>query len=276
MAVVTVSRDVGAGGDEIAASIARETGYELVDKALIVKVAERAGIAVDEAAAVDEKYESRMIEWLKTIIEPRVGKIITETGGHISPEDYIEYGRTVISSLAEKGNVVIVGRGSQFILQDWEGVFHVRIKADKAFRINRLVEKRGISEADARAIIEKADNMRSHYLERYFHDEWANGTVYDLVIDVSTLGVDESVKIITGAVAEFSRHSEFVPGERDRRKKERREQERRVGDRRETEVGVSQKEVTHMVMREGRPARSHTKPDRRKKDRRTKDRRSDD
>jgi len=275
MAVVTVSREIGAGGDEVSVMVAEKLGYELVDKALIVQVARRAGVSVESAAELDGKYQPRMIEWLKGIIEPRVGKILTEEA-HLNPETYVEYAKTVINSLAEKGNVVIVGRGAQFILGENDSAFHVRIIADKEYRISRLMKARRISEHDATELIQKSDSMRTRYIDRYLNDNWSDPTAYHLTIDVSRLGIELSALIIAEAVDGFSRMTEYVPGIRDRRKaRERREAERRRSDRRDTEVGITQKEITHVLIQEGRPPRQHSIPDRRQDERRVDPRRED-
>ncbi|MCD6307956.1 MAG: cytidylate kinase family protein, partial [Candidatus Latescibacteria bacterium] len=118
MAIVTISRFLGSGGDDIALKAAESLGYDLVDTTLIVKVADYAGVSVEDAACFDERYQPRVVMWLKNVIEPRMGKILTEEGRNLNPELFIDYCRTVILGLAETGNVIIVGRGGQFILKD--------------------------------------------------------------------------------------------------------------------------------------------------------------
>jgi len=277
MAVVTVSRVLGSGGDEIAAKVAEGLGYELVDKALIIKVAERAGVSVENAANLDEKYRSRVVEWLRGFIEPRMGKILTDGGVDLDPETYVEYCKTVIEGLAETGNVVIVGRAGQFILRDRDNAFHVRINADRKFRLERLVSSRGVSEREALEMMKKSDNMRKNYMERYLKADWNDMTAYHLIVDSSRLGIDLAASVIVDAVRKFSLSLEYIPGVRDRRKGgDRRRGERRRGDRRAEEVGYSRKEIAHLALREGRPFRSHSRPDRRKGDRRKGGRRASD
>ena len=118
MAVVTFSRLFGSGGNEIAARAAERLGYEFVDYALIVKVAEQAGVRVEEVTDFDEKYHSKTVEWLKNFFGPRIGKIQTNKRAHLDSESFIEHCKNVLHGLAEKGNIVIVGRSGQFILKD--------------------------------------------------------------------------------------------------------------------------------------------------------------
>lgn len=276
MAVVTISRLLGSGGDDIAVEVAKGLDYQLVDNALIVKVAERAGVSVESAAQYDEQYQSRVFEWLKNFIEPRVGKILIDGGVHMDPHSYIEYCKTVIRGLAETGNVVIVGRASQIILKDFDNAFHVRIDAGLDFRAWRIMEKRGITEREALDMIRKSDTMKKNYFEHYIKADWNDPLNYHLILDSSRLGLDLTASVIIDTFRKFELKYEYNPGVRDRRKGPRRKDERRRGDRRDSEVGVSQKDITHMIVREGRPPRSHTKPDRRKTERRKKDRRDGD
>jgi len=269
MAIVTISRVLGSGGDDIALKAAEDLGYDLVDTTLIVKVAERAGVSVEDAAYFDEKYQSRVVSWLKNFIEPRMGKILSEEGRHLNPEMFIEYCRTVILGLAETGSVIIVGRGGQFILKEEDTAFHVRIVADERYRIESIGDRHGISDKEALDMIRKSDSMRRNYIERFFGADWNDPMSYHLVIDSSKLGITMASSLIVHAVEQFSKNRDFIPGVRDRRKpSDRRSDKRRRGDRRESEVGFSPKEITHQAIRDGRPVRTHTKPDRRKRDRR--------
>ena len=274
MAVVTISRLLGSEGDVIALKVAKCLGYEFVDNALIVEISERAGVSVDDIVGLDEKYQSRTVEWLKNFMGPRLGKIMTDERKHIDPESFIEYCKTVIQGLAEKGNVVIVGRAGQFILKNLDTAFHVRIVADEKFRVERLKASRDISEEHALEIIKKSDNMRKQYIERYFKSHWEDPLAYHLILDSSKLGIEETASIIVYSIIQFSKNHEFIPGVKDRRRiHNRRKEYRRKGDRRTSSVGWATKDLQTAILREGRATRSFSKPDRRKKDRRKKTRR---
>ena len=275
MAVVTISRLLGSEGDEIALMVAESLGYDLIDTGLIIEVAKRAGVSVEDARHYDEKYQSRAVEWLKGFISPRMGKILAGEEKHLDPKSFIEYAKTIILGLAEKGKMVIVGRAGQFILQQDDCTFHVRIIADEKFRVERIKKRHGISESDALEMIKKSDNMRKNYIERYFHGNWSDPQVYNLILNTSKLGIDEAAKIIIDAIERFSSTHEYIPGVRDRRKSIRRSgKERRKGDRRFGEDIWSYKETQRSVLK-GRPTRSLAKTDRRTIERRKKERRAD-
>lgn len=273
MAVITISRLLGSDGDEIALEVAEGIGYDLVDSGLIVKVAERAGVSVDAVRNVDETYRSRAVEWLKSFITPSTRKILLEKDGHLDPESYVKYCKTILCGLAEKGKMVIVGRGGQFILKDYDNAFHVRIVADEIFRTERIKISRGISIEDARDMVRKSDHMRKHYIERYFKADWNDVSAYHLIIDSSRLGIDVTSSIIIDAARQFSRTHEFVPGEKDRRGIDRRKEVQRKGPRRDSLSKWTVRDMENAILHDGRPIRSLNKPDRRQKDRRKKSRR---
>lgn len=269
MAVVTISRLIGSGGDEIALKVAQGLGYDFVDNALIVKISERAGVSVEDIAGFDERYQSRTVEWIKNFMGPRMDKILRDEGKRLDPESFFEYSKTVIRGLAETGNVVIVGRAGQFILKDMDTAFHVRIVANKGFRVERVKANRDISEEDALEIVKKSDNMRKHYTERHFKSDWEHPLAYHLILDSSKLGIEETASIIVDSIIRFSKTHEYIPGLRDRRRiHDRRKEKQRKGDRRTSGVGWTTKDLHAAILREGRAPRSFSKPDRRKKDRR--------
>ncbi len=272
MAVVTVSRLMGSAGDDIALGVSEKLGYDLVDTGLIIEVAKRAGVSVDKVRPFDEKYQTRVVEWLKGVISPRMGKILAGEHEHMDPVTFIEYAKTIILGLAEKGNIVIVGRASQFILKDNETSFHTRIIADDRFRTERMMRRHSINGQKALEMIHKSDNMRKNYIERYFHADWTDANAYHMILNSSKLGIDETVDIIYNAVEKFGVTHEYIPGVRDRRRRQRRSgKDRRKSDRRAADLWTKEQEKRAVM--KGRPVRTSSKPERRKTERRTSDRR---
>ncbi|MFC1607992.1 AAA family ATPase, partial [Candidatus Latescibacterota bacterium] len=273
MAVITISRLLGTGGDEIARQAAEGLGYDLVDSELIVGIAERAGVSVDEVRQFDEMYHSRAVEWLKSFVTPKIGKIMLEESEHLNSERYLDCCTSVINGLAEKGNMVIVGRGGQFILENDETAFHVRIIASESYRIERISLLKGITHDEARDVIKNSDRMRQQFIEKNFKRDWSNPDAYHMILDSSRLGSDVAESIIIGAAQQFSNAYEFIPGEKDRRADDRRDSQRRRGDRRDTTAVWTHRDMEKAILHDGRPLRELTKPDRRDRERRKDSRR---
>ncbi len=276
MAVVTISRIKGSEGDEISLKVAKGLKYDLVDTNLIVEVADRAGVSIEDVRNLDEKYQSRAVKFLKGFITPRMSKVLAgQENKHLDPKSFLEYVKTIILGLAEKGNMVIVGRAGQFILKDEYSAYQDRVIADEKFRIEIIKERNEISESDAQEMIKKSDNMRKNYIDKYLNEDWADPSAYHLVVNTAKNGIDESAHIIIEAVKKFSATHEYIPGERDRRKNIRRTIESlRKHDRRAGEELWSQNQTKRSIMK-GRPVRTHLKNDRRQGSRRTKVRRAE-
>jgi cytidylate kinase len=283
MAIVTIARLTGSGGDIIASKVAEGLGYGLVDSSLIMRVAEEAGVSFEHAKSLDERSDSKTVEWLKSVIIPRTDKFLREKGKYmdetsrLNPEGYMEYVKNVLIGLADKGNIVIVGRGGQYILKDCENAFHVRIIADMTSRIYWIREHYRISETEAVERIIKSDSMRRNLIERNFRAGWDDPLAYHMVISSSKLGIDLTSSVIIEAAKKFSTSREYIPGVKDRRKKfDRRLAQRRRGDRR-SGIGVwTVRDIETAVLREGRPVRALSRLDRRKSDRRKRPRRQEE
>lgn len=273
MAILTFSRLLGSGGDDIALKAAEGLGYDLVDSSLIISIAEQAGVSVEEVRNFDEQDHSRAGEWLKSFITPRISKIMTEDGEHLNSDRYMNYLRKVIQGLADKGNMVIVGRCAQFILEDYDNAFHVRIIADDIFRAEFIKARQGISLQKAQDVIKKSDKTRKSYIERYFKRNWSSQDAYHMILDSSRIGIDVATAIIVEAVKTFSYAHEYVPGEKDRRADDRRSDIRRKGERRDPTTVWTHRDMENAMIREGRPIRTLNKPDRREDERREDSRR---
>jgi cytidylate kinase len=210
MAIVTISRQVGAGGEIIASNVAEGLGYDLVSSSLIVQVAEEAGVRVEYVKSLDEISDSKTLVRLKSLVELNIGKILgkeykyLDERSFLTQEGYSEYVEGILLELKKKGNVVIVGRGGQYILKDFNDVFHVRIIADLDSRVQRLSKNHSIAESDAREHIKKMDKMRKNYIERFFNAALEDPLAYHIVINTSKIAITQASRLLIEAIKEFS------------------------------------------------------------------------
>src|SRR5512136_2150796 len=142
MAVMTISRELGSEGAYIAKKVTQELGYHFVDKDVIERVLDQYGFV-----RFQKEYESGPGFWA------RFDGLRTRM---------VEFSNRVMQSVARHGNVVIVGRGSFAVLQDFADVLNVRIQAPLPIRVNRVMEQQGITEDDkARSVVEESDRLRA-------------------------------------------------------------------------------------------------------------------
>jgi cytidylate kinase len=181
--VLTVSREYGSGGSEIAHLIARHLGWKLVDREMIHEISRRGRVAPSEAAAFDERVDP----WIH-----RMTRLIWGLGvdgvSAIAPVDMFDAERAadlakqVIEEAYREGDCVIVGRGAQFILQNKKDVYHAFIYARWECRVRRIRE--GIPPGqDAEAILRSMDAERLEYLRIHFNKNRIDPHLYGIMLD---------------------------------------------------------------------------------------------
>ena len=182
MAIITISREMGTGGRNIANRVAEKLGYLLIDGSAIRKVAADYGLTPDAVDQADEKPPA--------FVEKLDEK--TELDLHLIELIILEY--------ALKGNVLIYGRGGQDLLQDIQSVFRVRITAPFEERVERWAEKEWLDPDLARIMVRKSDQQRAGFVRYYFDRDWNDPLNYDLIINTQRMSEDSAVKLISQGV----------------------------------------------------------------------------
>jgi CMP/dCMP kinase len=182
MAVITISRQSGSGGDEVAQRVAARLGYRLVERELINQAAVRAGAPEVALAMIDE---------------------LNLFGLSLTAEDcqaYLAAVKTVMEELAAAGNVVILGRAGQVILAGEPQSLHVLILAPAELCAGRLAQQSNIPLRAALARIRAADRHRRIYLKRFYDLQWEDPSQYDLVINMARITPETAADLICRAV----------------------------------------------------------------------------
>lgn len=196
MAVITISRQLGSLGTTLGRLIASRLDYHLVQRDLINQAARLVSSPDMALATIDE---------LGLLgIEP------DET----QQQAYLEAVESIVGELAVKGNVVIVGRAGQAILQEHPQVLHLRVIAPLETRIQRIVEAHEVSRQAAEAQVQDSDRYRANYLKIFYHIDWDDPTFYHLIINTGSVDLETSAKVVCAAVDKISslpRSQEFPP-----------------------------------------------------------------
>jgi len=217
MPVITISKEHGAGGKQISQDIARALGYELVDKAMIVKVAQNAKVTAEKVEKYDQEGYDSMSKYLSNMLLanpslysglgfelPMAGPGILPAGyDFFDAEQYLKFTQTVMGNLFKKGNVVIVGRGSQVYLAERPGCLHLKITAPLEYRIKRVMEKKSISEKEAKEVIHKRDKARSSYIKDFYQRDWNDPGLYHLIVNAAKLKTEAIVVLVKEAIKQI-------------------------------------------------------------------------
>jgi Ala-tRNA(Pro) deacylase len=136
-------------------------------------------------------------------------------------DEFLGFIRHVIEKLWERGNVVVIGRGSQKILAGKPNVLHLRFIAPIDDRCKAVMAAEGTTAVEALKKIEAIDKLRAHYLERSYDADWGDATLYDLVLNTSSMSPEQTVDVIVAAVqhqemkpTEALAHRSFIPARR--------------------------------------------------------------
>ena len=189
--IITISRQFGAGGSTIGQKVANELGYYYCDKDMILRAAIESGnLTPNEVRFYDEKvpkefgFGQSLFDFYNKPLDERLFRAQSEA----------------IKKLAEKGNVVIVGRNANIILKEYDRTLHVFLAATEYFRTKRMMEKMpDLSEEKVIERIHSVDKMRKKYCKYYTDTEFGNAAYYDLALKTSTLGYDKCAELIIEA-----------------------------------------------------------------------------
>lgn len=196
---VTISREYGSGGGEIAARLARRLGWDLVDHAIVERTAGALGTSLEDAEAHDESiggFVSQLLEAMRTLNAGYMAMAGAPPEAFLSAEDYRQTVDEIVRAAAARGRVVIVGRATQVILADWPDVVHVRVVAPVAQRVAYVMRREGVDRHTAEARIHRKDHERASSLEREYHHRPDEAQLYDLVLNTSRLDLESAVDII--------------------------------------------------------------------------------
>jgi CMP/dCMP kinase len=206
MRAVTISREYGSGGGEIAARLAKRLGWQLVDHALVERVASEFGTSTQEAEVHDEHVHGMVSQALNNLLYLYpVAMASTPPEAFLSDEAYCDAFNRVVRAAAARGHVVIVGRASQVILADLRDVLHVRVIAPFEKRVVYVMQREGIDHHTAESRIHRKDHERASYLEREYHHYPDDAQLYDLVLNTSLLDLERAVDIICFTLHEFAK-----------------------------------------------------------------------
>jgi len=200
--VVTVAREYASGGAQIAQLLAGRLEWKLLDRCLVEKMAQAASVE----SRVAEKYDERLDPWFNRLAEvfwqyPGLrGYIPGPLPGKFDADVAAQLTQRVIEEAAAMGQCVIVGRGSQCILQSREDTFHVFIYAPRDERVVRLQAREpGLTPAQAEVKLDAQDHIRAAYVRDHFGQDWANRHLYHLQV-CSSLGEEVVVSLILAAM----------------------------------------------------------------------------
>ncbi len=188
MAIVTISHEMGSGGPEMGIALAQRLGYRYVDQELISEAARRYGLVEEKLSHLDEAKPS--------LFE----RFDAET------RRYITVIQTALFEFAEADNVVLMGRGGQWLLRGIPHVLRVRVMATFDHRVKRLAKKmsgqmgEGANPRTVTDMVRRDDTEKSGRMRYLYEVDLRDSALYEVVINTEKLTIEAAVELLSGLV----------------------------------------------------------------------------
>ena len=195
--IITISRQFGAGGSEVARRVAAELGWRLVDNELIDRVAARAGLPAEEVARMEERAPG-FVERLARALARSAPELFPRPAEKVpEPEEatLVRVTESVVAEIAAEGRVVLVGRAAAAVLEGEHDALHVKLVAPKPYRIQAAAERLGVDLQKAAVVVDESDSTRARYHQQYYHRDWNDPVNYHMVLNTGALGLDGAPRV---------------------------------------------------------------------------------
>ncbi len=187
---VALSRAPRSGADELGRAIAERLDFEFF------------GIEIVDLMARESGIQPRLIEGLDEHVRTAIDRYVGDAFriGAVTESAYLRQLVRTLATLGERGRAVILGRGSPYVLKP-KRTLRVLVTAPRSFRLERLARESALSGEGASAQLEREDNERREFLGHHFGVDPDDPTLYDLVVNTGTLGLDAATALVADALA---------------------------------------------------------------------------
>ena len=201
MAVITITRQYGAGGSLVAQRVAEDLGWTVIDNEFVGEVAKRAGLPAETVAAREERGPSLLERLSRTLAvsAPEMFIPVASTTGEPDEEALLHVTERVIAEAAAHGRVVLVGRGATGYLataREAAQALHAYIVAPRDVRIRTIMSRLAVAEDEAGKAVHDVDAARERYLEQHYGRRRDDASNYHVVVNTAWLGYDGAAGLI--------------------------------------------------------------------------------
>jgi cytidylate kinase len=197
--IITIEREYGCGGGEIASLLAKQLGWKLWDQLLTEEIARRAECPKAIVEGREEKNDPLYYRLFKSFMRGSYeGSLNAHKINTVDSECILKFTQIVVQEAAKTGNSVIVGRGSQQFLRDRQDALRVFLYAPRENKVRRLLA-RGKNEEEAEQLVDTVDRERADFIQKYFQVQWPDRAVYHAMINTA-VGEEGVVNLILDLV----------------------------------------------------------------------------
>ncbi|HYX69225.1 MAG TPA: cytidylate kinase-like family protein [Terriglobales bacterium] len=183
--IITIDREYGSGGAEIAERLAKHLGWKLWDHVLTEEIARLGNCPEKIVEQREERKDPLYYRLFKSFLRGSYeGSLNAHKLNVIDSESILKLAEQIVRHAAKRGHCVIVGRGSQYFLRDRDDTLRIFLYAPREEKVRRL-RSRGKSEEEAQELVDMVDQERADFIAKYFHAEWPNRALYHAMINTA-------------------------------------------------------------------------------------------
>ena len=197
MAVITISRQYGAGGLTLGRMIAQRLGYTFVDRDIISRLAKEARVSPRWVESFEKEAGSRMSRFISTMVSRKwIDRVLKDERGYLDEQSYLDYLVLIIAQIADEGDSVIMGRGSQYILDDHPDALHVLLVDRLDHRVGFMMERHQMTERKASQVVTSEDKRRTALYGRLGKSDYDQPLLYHLVLNMGRIDMETACDLV--------------------------------------------------------------------------------
>jgi cytidylate kinase len=199
MAVITISRQFGAGGKTFGRRIADALGYYYADEDIIERAVVEFSVSTDGKKILETEPGDklkRFISKLNPFGTSLMELPLSDKDRYIDGFKYIELLNLIIPKIAKEGNAVIIGRGGQYILHEFKNTYHIFLIAKEEDRIKFIEDNYRVSSTKTIQMIKRMTKRRANLYSYFGKKDYDDPKLYDLVLNMSLLSIDKAEELI--------------------------------------------------------------------------------
>jgi cytidylate kinase len=201
MAVITISRQFGSGGKALGKMLADELGYVFADSDIVSRIAQAANVSETWVETVEKEAGGKLSRVISRMVSKGlVDKVLKDERGYIDEEIYLDYLIVMVAQIAEEGNAVIMGRGSQYILRDHPDAIHILLVNEFENRVKYVIEHHDVPYNKAAQMVRKEDKRRASLFKKIGKIDYDLPDLYDLVFNMAEVDLDTAKNMVLDLV----------------------------------------------------------------------------
>jgi len=197
MAVITISRQFGAGGRTLGKMISDELKYKFLDDVIILEITKEAKVSTSTVKSIERIAGGKLSSLFSGLLNrDYMDKIVGTDKGYLDEQGYIKALNKVIKDLAKQDNIVLMGRGGQYILSDFENAYHFLLVSDMKHRVEFIQQYYDLDPAKAEKAVNIGEKKRTILFKKMHHKNYNSSSHYHLTLNMSMMSLETAMKTI--------------------------------------------------------------------------------